>query len=58
MRRVEDLNLPADETGVYPLTHTYAAQHGYSVDIFPVRGIVELRASYFSSHTYNKVTLT
>ncbi|XP_011604983.2 uncharacterized protein [Takifugu rubripes] len=43
-----------DEMGVYPITKTYGAQHGYSVNIFPGRGILELRASYFSSHTYNK----
>ncbi|TWW63071.1 hypothetical protein D4764_03G0000790 [Takifugu flavidus] len=43
-----------DEMGVYPITKTYGAQHGYSVNIFPARGIFELRASYFSSHTYNK----
>lgn len=42
--------------GVYPITKTYGAQHGYSVNIFPARGILELRASYFSSHTYNKVS--
>lgn len=41
--------------GVYPITKTYAARHGYSVNIFPARGLVELRASYFSCHTYNKV---
>lgn len=42
--------------GVYPITKTYGAQHGYSVNIFPAQGILELRASYFSSHTYNKVS--
>lgn len=55
MQMVEDLNLPPDETGVYPLTTAYAALHGYSVDVFPARGLAELRASYFSCHTYNKV---
>lgn len=52
---VKELNLPPDEMGVYPITKTYAAQHGYSVNIFPARGVMELRASYFSCHTYNKV---
>lgn len=41
--------------GVYPITKTYGAKHGYSVNVFPVQSLVELRASYFSCHTYNKV---
>lgn len=53
---VEELNFPPDEFGVYPLSKIYGAQHGYSVNIFPAWGLVELRASYFSCHTYNKVS--
>ncbi|XP_073331308.1 uncharacterized protein [Pagrus major] len=43
-----------DETGVYPITEEYAATCGYSVNIFPQTGYLELRASYFSCHTDNK----
>lgn len=55
MHVIYGLNLLPDERGVYPITKTYAAQHGYSVNILPAWGLVELRASYFSCHTYNKV---
>ncbi|XP_070711321.1 uncharacterized protein [Pempheris klunzingeri] len=43
-----------DETGVYTITELYAATCGYRVDVFPLLGRVELRASYFSCHTNNK----
>uniref|UniRef100_UPI0037E7FA49 uncharacterized protein n=1 Tax=Semicossyphus pulcher TaxID=241346 RepID=UPI0037E7FA49 len=43
-----------DETGVYPITTQYAAVCGYSVDVRPLAGRVELRASYFSCHADNK----
>ena len=45
----------SDGTGVYPITEQYAAECGYSVSVLPLRGHVELRASYFSCHTDNKV---
>lgn len=44
-----------DETGVYTITEEYAATCGYSVSSIPQTGYVELRASYFSCHTDNKV---
>ncbi|XP_044040527.1 uncharacterized protein LOC122870421 [Siniperca chuatsi] len=40
-----------DKTGVYPITKQYAAECGYSLNILPLPGHVELRASYFSCHT-------
>ncbi|XP_071316154.1 uncharacterized protein [Trachinotus anak] len=43
-----------DGTGVYPITEQYAAECGYTVSVLPLRGQVELRASYFSCHTDNK----
>ncbi|XP_040887283.1 uncharacterized protein LOC121177134 [Toxotes jaculatrix] len=43
-----------DETGVYPLIQQYASECGYSVSVLPIRGHVELRASYLSCHTDNK----
>lgn len=49
------LNCLPDETGVYPITEEYAATCGYSVSTIPQTGYVELRASYFSCHTDNKV---
>lgn len=45
-----------DSTGVYPITERYAATCGYAVDVVPLRGHVELRASYFSCHTGNAVS--
>uniref|UniRef100_A0A3B5AY31 Zona pellucida protein AX 4 n=1 Tax=Stegastes partitus TaxID=144197 RepID=A0A3B5AY31_9TELE len=42
-----------DRTGAYTITEQYAAECGYSVKALPVH--VELRASYFSCHTDNKV---
>ncbi len=44
-----------DETGVYPITEQYAAECGYSITVCPVRNQMELRASYFSCHTHDKV---
>ncbi|XP_029382800.1 zona pellucida protein AX 4 [Echeneis naucrates] len=41
-------------TGVYPITEQYAAECGYTVSVLPLRGQMELRASYFSCHTDNK----
>ncbi|CAB1423932.1 unnamed protein product [Pleuronectes platessa] len=43
-----------DGTGVYPITKQYAAVCGYSVSDLPLKGSMELRASYFSCHTDNK----
>ncbi|XP_076581730.1 uncharacterized protein LOC143317460 [Chaetodon auriga] len=43
-----------DETGVYAITEEYAAKSGYTISVVPLQGHVELRASYFSSHTDNK----
>ena len=45
----------SDETGVYPITQEYSAECGYTVSVLPLTGQVELRASYFSCHTDNKV---
>ncbi|XP_041635528.1 uncharacterized protein LOC121504631 isoform X2 [Cheilinus undulatus] len=42
-----------DETGVYQINEKYAAQCGYSVNVLPLPGRVELRASYFSCHAEN-----
>ena len=44
-----------DETGAYAVTRQYAAQCGYSINVLPLPGHVELRASYFSCQTQNKV---
>lgn len=44
-----------DENNVYPVTEQYGAQNGYTVQVLPLQGLVELRASYFSPHTKNKV---
>ncbi|KAM7366286.1 hypothetical protein PAMP_015738 [Pampus punctatissimus] len=46
-----------DRTGVYPITMQYAAKCGYSVSVLSQLGRVELRASYFSCHTDNKVNV-
>ncbi|KAI9543314.1 hypothetical protein NQZ68_011963 [Dissostichus eleginoides] len=43
-----------DETGAYAITRQYAAQCGYSINVHPLPGHVELRASYFSCQTQNK----
>ncbi|KAI4808710.1 hypothetical protein KUCAC02_000758 [Chaenocephalus aceratus] len=43
-----------DETGAYTITQQYAAQCGYSINVHPLPGHVELRASYFSCQTQNK----
>ncbi|XP_034082260.1 uncharacterized protein LOC117552758 isoform X1 [Gymnodraco acuticeps] len=43
-----------DETGAYAITQQYAAQCGYSINVHPLPGHVELRASYFSCQTQNK----
>ncbi|KAI9543320.1 hypothetical protein NQZ68_011969 [Dissostichus eleginoides] len=43
-----------DETGAYAITRQYAAQCGYSINVQPLPGHVELRASYFSCQTQNK----
>ncbi|KAF3837105.1 hypothetical protein F7725_004569 [Dissostichus mawsoni] len=43
-----------DETGAYAITQLYAAQCGYSINVHPLPGHVELRASYFSCQTQNK----
>ncbi|XP_062240099.1 uncharacterized protein LOC133949985 [Platichthys flesus] len=43
-----------DGTGVYPITKPYAAVCGYSVSHLPLKGSMELRASYFSCHSANK----
>lgn len=42
---------------MYPITEQYGAQHGYTVQVLPLKGLVELRASYFSPHTDNKVCI-
>ncbi|XP_033992842.1 zona pellucida protein AX 4 [Trematomus bernacchii] len=42
------------ETGAYAITQQYAAQCGYSINVLPLPGHVELRASYFSCQTQNK----
>lgn len=44
-----------DENDVYPVTEPYGAQNGYTILVLPLQGLVELRASYFSPHTGNKV---
>lgn len=44
-----------DGKNVYPVTEQYGAQNGYTVQVLPLQGLVELRASYFSPHTENKV---
>uniref|UniRef100_A0A3Q3C8B9 Zona pellucida protein AX 4 n=1 Tax=Haplochromis burtoni TaxID=8153 RepID=A0A3Q3C8B9_HAPBU len=44
-----------DGTGVHAITEQYAAKCGYTVSALPLLGHVELRASYFSCHTDNKV---
>lgn len=49
------LNLPPDDEGANPNTESYGAQHGYTITILPARGLVELRASYFSHHTSSQV---
>ncbi|KAM9717690.1 uncharacterized protein ACNS7B_021300 [Menidia menidia] len=38
----------------YAITEEYAAKCGYSLSVLPFLGLVELRASYFSCHTYKK----
>lgn len=48
-------NFLSDEHNVYPVTEQYGAQNGYTVQVLPLQGLVELRASYFSPHTENKV---
>ncbi|KAM6960327.1 uncharacterized protein LKV04_021885 [Tautogolabrus adspersus] len=42
-----------DESGVYSINETYSAECGYSVNVLPLQGRAELRASYFSCHTDN-----
>ncbi|XP_060951796.1 zona pellucida protein AX 4 [Limanda limanda] len=55
----EELHFEAvDETGVYPITQKYSAECGYTVSVLPRTGQVELRASYFSCHTDNKVSVS
>lgn len=49
------LNFSADEEGANPNTESYGAQNGYTVSVLPARGLVELRASYFSHHTSSQV---
>lgn len=49
------MSVSSDRTGVFPITARNAAKCGYTVSVLPVQGIVELRASYFSCHTANKV---
>uniref|UniRef100_A0A3Q3WVG5 Uncharacterized protein n=1 Tax=Mola mola TaxID=94237 RepID=A0A3Q3WVG5_MOLML len=44
-----------DDSGVYPLNDRYAAECGYTFGILPLQGFLELRASYLSCHTDNKV---
>lgn len=50
-------NFLPGESNVYPITEQYGAQHGYTVQFLPLKGLVELRASYFSPHTENKVCI-
>lgn len=50
-------NFLPGENNVYPITEKYGAQHGYTVQVLPLKGLVELRASYFSPHTENKVCI-
>ncbi|XP_056882144.1 uncharacterized protein LOC130522123 isoform X3 [Takifugu flavidus] len=51
----EELRFEAvGENNVYPITEQYGAQHGYTVQVLPLKGLVELRASYVSLHTENK----
>lgn len=45
----------SDETGIHPITEEYAAMCGYTASVLPLSGLVELRSSYFSCHTENKV---
>ena len=45
----------ADDSGVYPLNDRYAAECGYTFGILPLQSFLELRASYLSCHTENKV---
>ncbi|KAF3837102.1 hypothetical protein F7725_004566 [Dissostichus mawsoni] len=52
--RAETAGIPDDETGAYAITQLYAAQCGYSINVHPLPGHVELRASYFSCQTQNK----
>lgn len=49
------LTFPPDEGGATLITESYGAQYGYTVSILPAWGLVELRASYFSHHTFNQV---
>ncbi|XP_072232260.1 zona pellucida protein AX 4 [Leuresthes tenuis] len=43
-----------DVMGTYAITEEYAAKCGYSLNVLPFLGLVELRASYFSCHTFKK----
>ncbi|KTG40742.1 hypothetical protein cypCar_00019163 [Cyprinus carpio] len=46
-----------DATGAYPVTESYGAQCGYTYSVQPMLGRVDLRASYFSCHTGNQVSV-
>lgn len=50
-----ELNFSPDDEGANPNTESYDAQNGYTVSVLPARGLVELRASYFSHHTSSQV---
>ncbi|RXN21476.1 egg envelope glyco -like precursor [Labeo rohita] len=46
-----------DARGAYPVTESYGAQCGYTYSVQPLLGRVVLRASYFSCHTDNQVSV-